>query len=520
MELFLKSTDQQLPLTFGERNILVSAIEPDRSHLENSRPLSWSRSSSASRWPDAVEHMMALMEGSESRLRARRDSDRKRLEATLGSLLLALYGAYRVDPNEWLGYSRSKSDYRGKNRYEHPNTSPTTVVCSADFLIEQDFVDHRKGSYNRKANPFGGPDLSWGYVSRIRATPKLVELLESQFGLTPDSLMRADWFELVRLKSAPEKPGGSKKLNDYRDTSETRKMREELQALNAHIATFQLDLEPLDKEVGEEVDDVKTEDDENADERPDPRDHSATQLYRVFNNDCFDNGGRFYGGWWQALRKRDRPRLLIDGEETVELDFRALHPRLCYHLQGQPLPPEADPYTLEGLEGGELRDLAKKAFNQLLNVRSGKNPRAPKGATALLPSKLSYKKLVERIEEKHQPIRNWFRSGRGVELQRIDSDIASSILHDFMRHDICCLPVHDSFIVPRSAEFILGQAMCLAYSAQLSRFTGERVYPVISGWSSTEMEAKVMASLSTPTILSFEPSSLGELVGEVAQDHQ
>jgi len=463
----------------------------DRSHLENSRPFPWDRTSSAPGWPAAADHFLALLEASETRSRARRSADRERVRETLGAMLLGLYTAFKADPEQWLGYSRDNGAYGPRNRYAHPLATARAATASADFLAGSGLVDHRRGSYRR--GPFGGRGGS-GFVSRIRARPALVEVLEGRFGLTLDGLGYADWAELVRLKSAPEYSRGPKRLIAYDDDDNTVKMRRQLRELNAFLRDFRIDLEPGDDASAEDQGDVDEED------RADARDRSAIRLYRVFNNGRWNHGGRFYGGWWQGLAKQYRRRLLIDGEETVELDFKALHPRLCYHLEGRPLPPDVDPYVLPGEDGERLRDAVKTAFNQLVNVTGDVRLRAPARAREALPRRLSYRRLLARIEEAHAPIRGWLRRGRGVELQRIDSEIASTIL-DYLRHrGICCLPVHDSFIVRRSAEFELGQTMCLAYEGQLGRWSDARAWPVISGWSSPEVEQKVMTSLDVPTL--------------------
>ena len=461
----------------------------DRSHLENSRPFPWDRTSSAPGWPSAVDDFLALLEASEPRRRARRSVDRERLRETLGAMLLGLYGAYKADPEQWLGYSRDSNSYGPRNRYVHPQASSTTVTKSADFLARRGLADHRRGSYRR--GPFSGRGGS-GFVSRIRARPALVDLLDQQFGLSPDSLGYADWAELVRLKAAPEFPRGPKRLIPYEDDDNTRKMRQRLRELNAFLGGFRIDLEPGCEVPADDQDDVDQED------RASARDRSAVRLYRVFNNGRWDHGGRFYGGWWQGLARQDRRRRAIDGEETVELDFKALHPRLCYHLEGHPLPPDVDPYVLPGDDGARLRDAVKTAFNQLVNVTGDVRLRAPPGTREALPRRLSYRRLLERIEEAHGAIRGWLRQGRGVELQRIDSEIASSILDHLMHRGVCCLPVHDSFIVPRSAEFVLGQTMCLAYEGQLSRWSDARAWPVIAGWTSPEVEQRVLTSLDVP----------------------
>lgn len=221
----------------------------------------------------------------------------------------------------------------------------------------------------------------------------------------------------------------------------------------------------------------------------------SCRLYRIFNDGSWDRGGRFYGGWWQALSKADRERLLIDGDETVELDFASLHPRLCYQLNGAPLAADDDPYAVPGVPDA-LRDVVKIAMMQLLNAQPGKERvKAPPGATARLKGRMSYRALAARLEARHGGISNWFREGlRGLELQAIDAAIADAVLSYFtvaMKRPV--LPVHDSFIVARRDERKLAEAMALAYRGQLSCHVDSPVLPVIRGFSSDEQEADFLA---------------------------
>lgn len=459
--------------------------ERDRSHLEHSLPFPWDRTCDAPGWEPAVDHFLSLLEASESRRRARRSADRGRLRATLGSMLLGLYAAWKADPERWLAYSRNNNDYGPAQPYVPPHATSVAVTTSADFLATGGFIEHRRGSYYRPA----GATKGWGYRSRVRALPRLVEALESLSGLSPEHLGIADWTPLVRLKAPPDYPGGPKRLVPFKDTDQIARMREQIRELNTFLSGFQIDLEPGSGSAWDGQPDHGSELDEIA-----SLNRSAICLYRVFNNERFDHGGRFYGGWWQQVPKRERRRLLIDGEETVELDYKSLHPRLCYHLEGAPLAPDADPYRLPGLDVPGIRDLVKIGFNQLLNVAPGVNP-APPPAAQRLPAGITWEHLLERIAEAHAALRHWFRSGRGVELQRIDSDMAAMILDHLRYRGICCLPVHDSFIVPRSAEAALGKSMALAYRGALSSRAPLTAYPVIAGWSSPEVERKVMASL-------------------------
>jgi hypothetical protein len=71
-----------------------------------------------------------------------------------------------------------------------------------------------------------------------------------------------------------------------------------------------------------------------------PMDQSL-RLYRIFNRDDFRLGGRFYGPWWQNIEKAKRRGILIAGSQTVERDYRQLHPRLLYAMAGRVLDGDA-----------------------------------------------------------------------------------------------------------------------------------------------------------------------------------
>jgi hypothetical protein len=378
-----------------------------------------------------------------------------------------------------LAYSRNANDYGPRQRYAHPKATGKLAAQVADFLASVGLVEHRRGFYRRREMAGGH-----GFRSRIRASGELVAFLSEDFGIGADSIVTSPNAETIILKAPADDYLGPKRLLPYEDTEETCKMRAELARLNAHLQGFSIDLEgDLEAALGEG---------EGNDLLPIAR---QARLYRVFNNGRWDHGGRFYGGWWQMLSKADRQRLLIDGEETIELDFKALHPRQCYHLSGQPLGRDVDPYLLPGLMGEGIRPLVKVAFNQLLNMAKPGYPKAPLEARQVLPKGTSYRDLIDAIEQNHKPIAGWFRQGRGLALQRIDSDIVDRVTGYLIHRGICCLPVHDSFIVPRSAEFTLGQTMALAYRGALSLHTQVRALPTITGWSSPAQEQRVLSPL-------------------------
>ena len=68
-------------------------------------------------------------------------------------------------------------------------------------------------------------------------------------------------------------------------------------------------------------------------------------MRRIFNNGSWEQGGRFYGGWWQGIGKDLRHDIMIDNKPTIEIDFKAMHAALLFAATNQQS--EFDPYSLE-----------------------------------------------------------------------------------------------------------------------------------------------------------------------------
>lgn len=453
--------------------------------LEHSRPARWDRTTSDPDGMTAIDHLMALLVAGETRARARRKDDLARLRATMAALALDLFVCAKADPTRYLAYPRDNNAFK-PSRYANPTITATNVVTVADFLLAAGFAEGATGYQNRTEAPFGGKAVAIGRRSRIRATAKLVDLFEHH-SLAPRGVGFVPEAEVVRLKGAPAGRRQAKPLMEYDDTDTTNAMREGLGRINALLGETRIDLEgdPADDPQDAQESPSGHDDTLDFDDRPDAADRSAVRLHRVFNNGSFTDGGRFYGGWWMALPKQDRARLLIEGEPTVELDFRSLHARLCYQLEGQPLAADVDPYTLPAMPDAP-RDQVKAAVNRLLNGAPGKIPKAPAGI-----DRTSWRATIAAVERHHKPIAGWLRSGRGMRLQHFDSAIASTVLDSLAYRSIPCLPIHDSFIVAESCERVLGETMYHAYRGQAERFGAAKVWPVISGWSSAQVEEQV-----------------------------
>ena len=185
--------------------------------------------------------------------------------------------------------------------------------------------------------------------------------------------------------------------------------------------------------------------------------HRAT-LRRVFNSSHFDEGGRFYGAWWHNIPSAYRGMITIDGKRTTEFDYGRLHPTMLYAQEGLAL--SEDAYDI-GI-GTEHRDVIKQLFNAMVQMKKPQD--GPPRNVKFSQTRKTWKQLRSLILDKHEPIKDKFFCGIGNRLQYEDSQIAEKVMLHFARQDIAVLPVHDSFVIQRSLQPELIDAMSKAFS--------------------------------------------------------
>ena len=211
-------------------------------------------------------------------------------------------------------------------------------------------------------------------------------------------------------------------------------------------------------------------------------------VYRIFNGD-FNHGGRFYF-CSQTEKKEKRINILIDGEPTVELDYKALHFHLLYACEGYQL--ETDPYIVSGYE----RKLIKIAMLSFINsenrsawcgniTRSG-NPEFLKkaydwnkandnksvpwldGIVEGIPFYTQGRDLADAIDLSHYPIQHLFHTPKiGLILQNKDSQIMATCLTELAHLGIPTLPYHDGIRCPISKVEVVKKVMQDAYEKEV-----------------------------------------------------
>ena len=167
-------------------------------------------------------------------------------------------------------------------------------------------------------------------------------------------------------------------------------------------------------------------------------------MMRIFSKGSLNQGGRLYSAV-QNYKAETRKYLYFDKEPTLEIDYSSFHPHLLYHQDGLQFSGD-DPYVIKGFD----RSHVKVAFNIMLNRKGSKDN---KSAANTISDELGIdieasEALETAILERHSPIAKHFNSGIGLKLQRLDSDIAMSVIDHFV--NVLKRPVvsiHDSFII-------------------------------------------------------------------------
>lgn len=450
--------------------------------FENARPLNlqeWSERPEVDAVVDDIFHELRVG-GSIKRDRNQR--------TCLKVILLNLYACYVSDPTQYVRYSRSNRSWT--RRYNCLQLSAEQVRKIVDQLLELGYVSDKLGEW--------APYEADRRQSRMRATEKLISRFD-EFKVSPVMVTRHSDAETIIMKDE------QKNLTGYEDTDETVMMRSQMRVINDLLSKTLINLYMSDADLavlsvhmreGKEAASQIQPSDINLEKFPARAiDFTNKALCRVFNNGNFRHGGRLYGGWWQGIPRTYRKYIRINRMNTIEIDFSAMHINLIYWLQGAPVP-DGGLYTLDGFPP-ETRQVVKKSLLTLINAKDrtkgmssirehingvkirmkktvgGKNERVKEKISdddrIILPPGIKIEEIISAFEEKHFAIRDWFFSGKGVELQYWDSQIAIAILLRLAQHGVPCLPLHDSFIVSHPQENGLRSIMAEAFHAVTGR---------------------------------------------------
>jgi hypothetical protein len=359
-----------------------------------------------------------------TRKRARRPADQVTYDRTVEAILCDLCAVELGSENDSIHLPLSNKVLRTKSRYKGTALGKTLPdILKVMSAPEMSFVSVEKGHSTFKIVDHDlNVAFAGGQQTILKAGPKLLSRIE-RFDITRDDMGHAPEEEVLVLRAPKHHSNSIADYQEYEDDKATIALRQQMTDINAWLDTA--DITCSHPQV----------------------DPAHRRLRRIFNNSDFGQGGRLYGGFWQAMSSDERQEhILIEGDCCVELDYGQMSLAILYGLTGTK-PPEGDLYDLsaEGIPT-DYRKGIKTVIQALIN--SSKVPtKMPKGVRKLIPSRYTIKDILEAVARKHPAIYPQMTSGIGMQLFRKESDILVDVLETLRSEGIVALPVHDAVIV-------------------------------------------------------------------------
>ena len=389
-----------------------------------------------------VKEITKELEAKESRSRARSAAPHARFEYAVSFLLRELWRNSLSYPLRESSIHLRRGYYSELPRYRDENLTYRQVKAAFDGMIDCRMIEVTTAGFYRR-------EIGSGELTRFIPTDRLLERFETLEGHPAFQLKSDTSGDIIILKN---KIDGRKQDVDYDDTPKTERFRSNLTKINDCFVKHWADLRIEDTEV------AKLSDRINQDPDKQPIDLSKRTLTRIFTNGSFEEGGRFYRGWWQNVPSEYRPFITIDESVTTEYDFSQLSPHMLYFAYNHELG-EVDAY--DRVLDGEHRDVVKQAFNAMVQSSSPLNQKPDKINMDGL--EMDWQELRQRILDAHKPIQDLFFTDIGNKLQFKDSCVAESIMLQFAEQSQVALPIHDSFIMREGFAGDLEEAMRRAF---------------------------------------------------------
>lgn len=400
-------------------------------------------------------------------------------------VLLNLYYAYCLDPDKWVSYSRDKNSFREGKRYNKLHLKYDIFIATIDKLFKLGYIEDHTGFQDEKTKI--------SFMSRMKATPKFIDLVEVKHAVTFRMIGKYAPDELIELRDVEGEPV------EYKDdNADVRVMLPVLQAYNDLLSRTYIDIHFDVADIQQKIDARRRRKDKKTGLPKDYRlvvNLSNKRVRRIFNKSTFKQGGRFYGGWWQGIPSDLRKKIIIDKDYTVEIDYSGLHIYLLYALKGINFADlEKEPYIYpKDNDPDELRPILKVLL--LAAVNSKDEATCIKAVQyeinmnrSAFPDKLpDLKTAYQEFKVYHSDIADMFCSQYGLKLQKLDSVIAETVVNAMTTEDIPVLVVHDSFVCSKKEESFLYEVMIAAYHHHASRYG---VSDELSKFSTNPIEVK------------------------------
>ena len=365
----------------------------------------------------------------ETRQRSRTAEEYQRFLYAIEYILTDIWKSSYIHPEAECSIHKHNNYYSSNTRYSDPNLTYRMTMNAFDGLQLLNLIVVTKNGYYDRIKMQGG-------LTRYRAREELLEMLNEIPEHPAIHIEPNPETEIILLRNIVN---NQRILVDYEEDAFTEKARNNLRIINQCFIKHWVDLRILDKDV------LALQERLFDNTEKQPIDLTKRTLVRIFTNNSFEEGGRFYRGWWQNIPSEYRPYITIDSKATSEHDYSQLNPNMIYSAYNKELGSE-DAYSR--VAGDDHRDVVKQAFNAMFQASTTLD-RKPDGIE-LDEIGMSWRELKEAILDAHKPIKDYFFRGLGNRLQFEDSCIAESVMLQFAKMDAPALPIHDSFIMHHS----------------------------------------------------------------------
>jgi hypothetical protein len=413
-------------------------------------------SNAAHRLIDRLTHDVAEWEIRWGHRKRKRRETNERLRTAVSSFIGDLLLAYH-DHDTTHGWV-----YRALHAktFTRERISYRTFLALVGALKDLKLVEHKEGVavWGEDFDP-GMQRVRFRQASRFRGTPKLLALCR-EFGIIDTNI--AEHFTaglpqtpLVK-KSARRRVGRDKergKRMKFEQTPTTKQLEDQVRRLNEFLAEHVI------------------------------RGGIHCGFERQFNN-CdqplfnWNKGGRLYSVGaksYQQLPSRDRLRMTIDGAPVCEIDVRASHLTILHAQHQKPFKVSEShhPYDIPGL--GTYGTWAVKSWASICLGSKSLPKRWPADVRTDYAKETGGRNLskdfpitvIGKIMTKTFPLMaRWTDLPETwADLQWLESNAVVATMLELADNDIPSLPVHDSLIIPASAEDLAREVLCRRYSA-------------------------------------------------------
>ena len=377
----------------------------------------------------------------------------------VGAVVYDLYRTAHSRMNRWTFRSHRGAAFSDK-RIGARTFNQAIAGMRAEGLI--DFI----GGHQQHVTFGGLKTPAWKKAPRVRATKALFDL-GSEVGITPST--HHEHFEVIEELPEPKadviiqplqcrtdatrygsvRAAGASLPIDLNDP-EARRLYDELVRLNAYLAA---------QEIG------------GASHR------GFKRIFHATTTDGFswDKGGRLYsvgGANYQQEKKEVRSAITINGERVVELDITASHLTILHAMRGVPLDLSSDPYDISELPRDVVKTWVTMTLgHDKLHIKwpSGAKDRLESGLVHNLGKSYPIKDVSRLIIDRYALFGDWHNSTvRWPDFQFLESEaVVGAMAALAFEHDVPCLPVHDSIIVPASQAPLAERVLRAAFKASV-----------------------------------------------------